>query len=141
MTTRKQFLLTVLIGLAVVGGVFLLTWRRLVVCLMARSAAAQLRRSYASKGAPRVQMTPNDWAIEFGGKAGLPHLEALVNDESITQEGRAFAARLRDLIANGAHLPYLRLQIDAIRGRRTDVQPPPWPRRAILEYIYERDSP
>lgn len=140
MTKRRKFLLTVALGLAVAAVILAFTWQRIAIKLMSASTAREFRRSYSPGATAPATMAQRDWAWRFGGKAGLPRLQRLTKDESLTPQGRLLAAQLRDLIATGGHLAYLRTILEAKRGQRKDIEPPAWPTIALIEYIYERDS-
>jgi hypothetical protein len=151
MTGRNQFLLTVGISLPILAGAALLTWRRVAVELMASATAREFRRNFTNTPAGSepaggsveggsTLLTQAEWAWRFGGSAGLGRLQTLADDSSLTPQGRLLAAQVRDMIATGGHLSFLRGILDAKHGLRHDLEPPPWPTIALIEYIHQRDS-
>ena len=141
MTKKRQFFLTTAIGLVVAAVAFWLCWRPLAVELMSRDTAREFKRVLSSEEPDKkVKMTLDEWAWRFGGKAGLGRLRELASDADLAPAARIKAAQLRDKIASGAHLPYLRRIVAASRGEDTGVPPRRWPTSAMIEYIYERDS-
>ena len=72
-----------------------------------------------------------DYAVGFGGRAGLRALRELQRDPSITAEGHHVAARVAELIENGEHLSYV---------RQFDVPTSPL-FRLHLQEILMRDTP
>ncbi|NQT52159.1 hypothetical protein HQ576_08920 [bacterium] len=139
MTKRRQYILTVAIGLAVAFVAAVFVWRPVAVELMSRSTAREFREQFAKGKQQTASIEPRDWAWHFGGRAGLGRLQSLAKDESLSPRGRLFAAQLRDMISFGGHLPYLRSILDAKAGRRQDIAPPKWPTIALIEYIYRHD--
>ncbi len=73
-----------------------------------------------------------DWACRFGGRIGLPALEKLAQDPSLTPEGRDRAKCIHDLIIRGEHVKFLEWAL-------TSKGLPPWPIPTLWKYIYERD--
>lgn len=53
-----------------------------------------------------------DYAVGFGGRAGLRALRTLQRDPNVTAEGHHVAARVAELIEKGEHLPYVRQFLD-----------------------------
>ena len=137
MTKKRQFFFTVAVGLVVAAVAFWLWWRPVAVELMSRDTAREFKRVFSSQEpGDKTGMTHNEWAWRFGGKAGLDRLRELANDTELAPAARIKAAQLRNMVASGAHLPYLRRIVGASRGEDTGVQPRRWPTSAMIEYIY-----
>ena len=54
-----------------------------------------------------VALHEGDWAILFGGRAGLGQLRALSQDPSLMPSGRRLASELHDYIDTGRHTSHI----------------------------------
>jgi hypothetical protein len=82
----------------------LLLWPPIYTAVSARRAAAYYRSNFAVSRPWGVVLHESEWALRFGGRAGLSQLRALSVDQTLKPSGRQLAVELHDYIDSGGHV-------------------------------------
>lgn len=109
-----------------------LAWLPIVTTLVIRHGAGFFRSSFQPDKDAHPIIISDEWATcYFAGTKGLPEIERLSRDRSLTPAGRAIASDLYHSVSSGQHLPYLRWMVT--EGARA------WVSRRYYEYLLKRD--
>ena len=124
-----------LLAILVLLGVF---WRPIAVHVYSFFTAWSFADEFDSSRSRFICKHPDDWAWQFGGMAGLPHLKSLSEDDDLSPSGRSFARNLHDRISNGRHLPGVHMMVELDRQNKSSNTP--WLHAVIVKYVYEHDK-
>jgi hypothetical protein len=127
--TRRRWILGGVVAAAVLLVLVGFFWVDLAMAMAASGAESEFVKSFSAGSELRIVKHPADWAIEFGGRRGLPALERLAGDSRLEERGRQTAREVETLIRAGGHLKYAE-EAMVHSG---------FVRRAMLSRILERD--
>ena len=128
---RVAVLILVPMFLLVTFGI--LFWKPVLIHVGVWATEWDFRACHGAEKRYTVIKANEDWAVQFGGTAGLGALERLQQNPNVSAPGRHIAVRIAGMIRKGGHLEYLRYMVEEGLPNGLMVE------RAA--YILERDSP